>query len=193
MSDTVRCKNIVEAIRCLEPGHVLTQCLERDGIAVNYQRNTLVRMPDGRTAILCLSGSFNFYRGENRLYDSCRSSLYRIKGRKDRIRALARTYEFMLFLETLPEVQFYIQNNLWYDPWALAQHYEFATPMIDLTNEIAVAAFFATHRYDRVAKRYMLMKEGTGRIRRLFSFPGLQENDPLTPIGVQPFSRPGNQ
>ena len=99
-------------------------------------------MPDVRIAFLCNTGNLNFYRGENKLYSSCKSSLHRIQGREERIKSLAKTYEFMLFLDTLPEVKYYKDNNFWYELWALAQHYEFATPMIDLTNEIAVAAFF---------------------------------------------------
>lgn len=84
-------------------------------------------------------------------------------------------------------------HNLWYDPWAIAQHYEFATPMIDLTHEIAVAAFFATHRYDRVTKSYQLMREGVGQIRWIIQPPMMPQDPNLCPIGVQPFSRPSNQ
>ena len=130
-------------MKYLEPGHLLTQCLERDGVAINYQTNMPVSMPDGRIALLCPSPNPNYYRGENGVYPSCKSSLYRIPKREDQICALAKTYEFMCFLLTLGEVQAYLYHNLWYDPWAIAQHYEFATPMIDLTHEIAVAAFFA--------------------------------------------------
>ena len=36
--------------------------------------------------------------------------------------------------------------------------------MIDLTHEITVATFFATHRYDRVIKSYQLMRENIGQI-----------------------------
>ena len=193
MPDIVRCKNIVEAIKHLEPNHILAQCLERDGIAVNYQRNDAILMPDGRVAFLCNTMNPHFYRGENSLYKSCKSSLFRIDGRTERIKALAKTYEFMIFLKSLPEVQAYIENNCWYEPWAIAQHYEFATPMIDLTNEIAVAAFFATHRFDRVSKSYVLMREGVGQIRWMLHMFGMPGEDALSPIGVQPFARPSNQ
>nr|WP_296455938.1 FRG domain-containing protein [uncultured Acetatifactor sp.] len=191
MPYTVECKNIVEAIRKLEPHHLLCGCLDREGVAVNHQRNDAMTMPDGRVIFLCNTGNLNFYRGENRVYDNCRASLYRIAGRNDRIYALAKSYEFMEFLKTLPAVQEYLDNNLWYEPWAIAQHYEFATPMIDMTNEIAVAAFFATHVYDRVTKGYVIAKEGVGQIRWKTIFPLM--DDSLRPIGVQPFSRPSNQ
>ena len=193
MADIVKCKNIVEAIKYLEPHHILADCLDKEGCAINYQRNDAMLMPDGRIAFLCNTGNFNFYRGENKQYSSCKSSLYRIQGREERIKALAKTYEFLLFLDTLPEVMYYKDNNYWYEPWALAQHYEFATPMIDLTNEIAVAAFFATHQYDRVTNSYMLMREGIGRIRWMCRMPLFPEEDFIRPIGVQPFCRPSNQ
>lgn len=193
MPDIVRYKNIVEVIQHLCPSHILGQCLEKDGVAVNYQRNDLMQMPDGRIAAICNTGNFSLYRGEHKLYKSSKASLYRIKDRKDRIYALAKTYEFMEFLKRLPEVQDYINNNMWYEPWALAQHYEFATPMMDLTNEIAVAAFFATHRYDSVIKQYVLETEGTGCIRVTNMFFDMDSMERIRPIGVQPFSRPSNQ
>lgn len=150
-----------------------------------------VSMPDGRIALLCPSPNPNYYRGENGVYPSCKSSLYRIAKREDQICALAKTYEFMCFLLTLGEVQSYLYHNLWYDPWAIAQHYEFATPMIDLTHEIAVAAFFATHRYDRVTKSYQLMREA---LVRSAGHPAADvPQDDLCPLGVQPFPAPSNQ
>lgn len=195
MQDIESCKNIVEVIQRLCPSHILGQCLEREGMAINYQRNDLIQMPDGRFAAICNTGNFLLYRGEHKCYKSSKASLYRIKDRKDRICALAKTYEFMEFLKSLPEVQAYINSNMWYEPWALAQHYEFATPMIDLTNEIAVAAFFATHRYDGVTKQYILETEGKGCIRftNMISEIGFMDMQKIRPIGVQPFSRPSNQ
>ena len=185
--------NVVEAIKALEPSHLLGECLERDGVLVNYQRFDALTMPDGRTAFLCNTGKPFYYRGESRVYPSCKPTLYRIKQREDQICALAKTYEFMCFLETLLEVQYYLHNNLWYEPWAIAQHYEFATPMIDLANELAVAVFFATHFYDPVTRGYRIANEGVGQIRAYYDiWLGLEET-PLRPIGVQPFSRPSNQ
>lgn len=191
MPDIKRFDNIVEAIAYLQPGHILKDCLIKDGVAINHVRHDAVRMPDGRIAFICNTGNCTFYRGETIIYKSCKSSLYRIARREDKICALAKTYEFMEFLKTLPEVQNYIENNLWYEPWALAQHYEFATPMIDLTNEIAVAAFFATHRYDPVTKSYNIVRDGIGQIRGLNAMPYMDTG--LRPIGLQPFSRPSSQ
>lgn len=110
-----------------------------------------------------------------------------------RIVALLKSYEFMLFLQTLLEVQSFIINNRYYVPWALAQHYEFAKPMIDITSDISVAALFATHYYDRVSKEYRLVKEGVGRIRFIANMVNPELKGPLQPIGMQPFARPDRQ
>lgn len=64
MPDIKKFPNIIEAMKYLEPGHLLTQCLERDGVAINYQSNMPVSMPDGRIALLCPSPNPNYYRGE---------------------------------------------------------------------------------------------------------------------------------
>lgn len=191
MPDIIKCANIVEAIKKLEPNHILGTCLEREGAAVKQTRYTAVQMPDGRIAAVSMSGNFTFYRGENSVYPSCRASLFRIEKREDQVFSLLKTYDFLLFLNTLPEIRFYVEQNYYFDLWALAQHYEFATPMIDLTEELAVAAFFATHYYDRVSKQFMLMEKGKGQIRCCHMIP-----DPkgiLRPIGLQPFARPGRQ
>lgn len=194
MPDIEKFDNIVEVIKYWCPTHILGECLEKDGIAINYQRNDLTQMPDGRIAAICYTGNPWLYRGEHKLYGSSKASLYRIGDWKNKICALAKTYEFMEFLKSLPEVRDYIKDNIWHEPWALAQHYGFATPMMDLTNEIAVAAFFATHKYDGVTKQYVLETKGTGCIRRIYGtiFDSLQMGR-IRPIGVQPFSRPSNQ
>lgn len=193
MADIERFDNIVEAIRHLEPNHILGTCLERDGVAVKHSRYELMTMPDGRIAALSFSGNFTFYRGENKCYPLCKASLYRIQGRDDRIEALLKSYDFMVFLESLPEVRAFVEGCGYYVPWALAQHYEFATPMIDLTNELAVAAFFATHFYDRVSRQYLLVKDGIGRIRGTSMILDPELAGPLKPIGMQPFARPERQ
>lgn len=193
MADIERFDNIVQAIKHLEPNHILGDCLEKDGVAVKHPRFGYMVMPDGRTATLSMGWNYTYYRGENKCFPSCKASLYRIAGRDDKIAALLKSYDFMSFLETLPEVQFYISNKGYYVPWALAQHYEFATPMIDLTSEIAVAAFFATHCFDRVSKSFLLLKEGIGRIRGVATVMDPELKGPLQPIGMQPFARPDRQ
>ena len=107
MADIKRFANIVETIKYLEPNHILGECLDRDGAAVKHSRYQYIVMPNGKIATLSFSGTYNFYRGENKCYPTCKASLYRIKERDDRIVALLKSYDFMTFMESLPEVQYY--------------------------------------------------------------------------------------
>ena len=45
MPDIKRFDNIVEAIAYLQPGHILKDCLIKDGVAINHVRHDVVRMP----------------------------------------------------------------------------------------------------------------------------------------------------
>ncbi len=118
MADIKKFDNIVAAIKYLEPNHILGTCLDREGVAVKHPNYESVIMPDSRIAAISFPGNFTYYRGENKCYSSCKASLYRITGRNEKIAALLKTYDFMLFLESLPEVQFFINNNGYYMPWA---------------------------------------------------------------------------
>ena len=77
------------------------------------------------------------------------------------------------------------------DYWMLAQHYDFSTPLLDLTDEVTTAAFFATHRFDRVIKDYVLEEEGEGCIRRYVG--NLSFDGQLRPVGLQPLGRLSQQ
>lgn len=193
MKDIKKFKNIAETIKYLEPNHILNLCLEKGGVAVKHPHYEYVTMPDGTNAGLSMSVNFTYYRGENKCFPSCRASLYRISDREQKIIELLKSYDFICFLDSLPEVKAFVSNNGYYKPWALAQHYEFATPVLDLTNELAVAVFFATHYYDRVCKQYLVMKNGKGRIRGINTLLFSDLSGPLNPVGIQPFARPERQ
>lgn len=184
-------ENIIEAIRSQNPYHVLLNCLEREGFAVRYQNRMPVMMADNTIGMISPDLSTIYYRGEQQIYPSCYASLYRLKRLEERIVALLKTYDFQQFLETTDQVREWRSANLHVDLWALSQHYEFATPMIDITSEIAVAAFFATHQFDWRINQYTLVKEGIGRI---ICIPGIADLDnDIKTIGIQPFERPGRQ
>lgn len=104
---------------------------------------------------------------------------------------LIKAYDFQIFLESTYEVQQWKADNLYLDLWALCQHYGFATPMIDASFEIAVAAYFATHSFDWRINDYVCKKSGIGTIRcRVGS---MNPDSEIRPIGRQPFDRPGQQ
>lgn len=191
-SDTNEIKdNIIEVIRAQKPNHVLLKCLDQTGFAMRHQNYMAMLMPDGTIGAFNNGMEFTYYRGESGDYPSCKASLYRITDQDKQVISLIKTYEFQQYLETTIEVQKWKADNRYLDLWALSQHYGFATPMIDVTFEIAVAAFFATHDFDYRINQYVLKKEGLGAIR---GYCGVTILDgPLKPIGMQPFSRPGLQ
>lgn len=184
--------NIIEAVRSQNPGHVILNCLDRDGFAIRHQNYQLLGLNDGSIGILPAGFGMQFYRGESKVHDTCVASLYRINNYDDQVVALLKAYDFQLFLETTDEVQEWKRDNLHLDLWAICQHYEFATPMIDITSEIAVAAFFATHKFDWRINQYVLQKDGIGQIIGYFGFPEMDDRG-IKLIGMQPFNRPGNQ
>lgn len=191
MNEPMIYDNIVEAIRFFNPNHALLNCLTRSGYARKTSLYTDVAMSDGTIARVKQSSMLCFFRGESRPYPSCKSTLYRIADPETRLVELLKTYHFRDYLQFTPEVQQFTLQNRYVDFWMLAQHYDFATPMLDVTDEIAVATFFATHTYDPVTRSYVLKTDGIGSIRYC-------ERDALPPdalhlVGVQPFGRPSQQ
>jgi len=66
--------------------------------------------------------------------------------------------------------------------------------LIDVTSDIATAAFFATHYYDSEKNEYCIKEEGIGCLRVYSNIMiEYEENQPFRMIGLQPFQRPGLQ
>lgn len=130
------------------------------------------------------------YRGENNIYDTCIPSIYRNNPSDTQILIeKLKVLDFISITKTFPQVLFAEKDGLDVRYEALAQHYGLKTDIIDVTSDICVAAFFATHEYDIGTNRYLPKTSGYGvlRFRRgLFLFP--DENTEL--IGAQPFLRP---
>lgn len=181
--------NIVDVIKNLTPNHPLCGVLINNSIFFKRTNVLPFMTENGKLITISDPYCYSFYRGENELYSECKSSLHRIQLKEQQILELAKTFEFISFIESLPEVTYFSTYND-FDPWAIAQHYGFATPMIDLTSEIAVAAFFATHKFDFVTKRFEIIKEGIGRIRYINVNNFCKS---IRPIGIQPYCRPSNQ
>lgn len=73
------------------------------------------------------------------------------------------------------------------DVQSLCQHYGLATPLLDFTEEVAVAAFFATQRW--VAGSWLPCAEGVGIIYML-DREQLPEALRFFEVGIQPLPRP---
>ncbi len=147
---------------------------------------------------------FTYYRGQSQRHYPCKPTLYRPK-MTDALQFIERLKycEFHLLLETHPlctkfrntfKLSFpdgkeeVLNFNIYH--LALAQHYGICTELIDLTSDKWVAAFFAATQYDN-GQYYPYDKDGKG------VFYTCEETDPtepkIRPIGIQPFSRPGEQ
>ena len=191
-SENEPCKNIFDAIRILEPSNAILNAQTKSGSVSKRKMPQMVKLPNGKIVLIATTGSSYFYRGENDIFSSCKANLFRISGEMDRLVAEIRAIEFIDFLKTLPEVGEYEEQNYYVAYEALAQHYGFATSMLDITDDLVVAAFFATHKINPITQRMDYIREGTGRIR-FITQTDLHEENQFTPIGYQFLARPAAQ
>ena len=193
MGDSKLYEDIFEAVRQLEPSNPLPLCKDRGGILQRHMRAQLLGLGDGTYAAIPVGPNFLFYRGEKERYPSSKPNYYRIPVGPKRIVSDIKKCDFELFLLETDEIQRRLREHEKVDLLALAQHYEFPTKMLDITSDIVVAAYFATHEMDPVTRTMIPVKEGVGR---LFYFHGIYEqgeNAKLRVFGDQFFCRPINQ
>lgn len=183
-------ENVFEAIRALEPQNPACNGAAGDGSLIRRQEYAPTFMGDYTIGIIEQREQSMLLRGETSLYPECKASLYRVSDKRKRIAERVKAQDFMLLLSSLEEVRRWQHGGLHLNLPALAQHYGFATEMLDLTSDIVVAAFFATHYFDTRKLRFEVVSAGVGRIRYV-QLPKLAER--AFPIGLQPFQRPGLQ
>ena len=191
MKDSTVCDNIYEAIRVFEPNHPVLDHSDMPGGLVRHQNFTLLKMDDGTVGAFALDWNMTFYRGENQDFPTCRPNLYRISDPQERMIAQIKAWDFILFLQQSPDIEAGLEQKQYIDFWALAQHYEFPTAMLDLTNDIMVAAFFAVSYTNPATGRFEVKEEGLGQLRQYTGF--IVPDGKLRPIGLQPLARPGLQ
>lgn len=209
MIDKIIYEDIFEAIRNVEEASPVINLKEKE---FGYlQRNlyfNLMEMPDGTIGAFPPNMFIRYYRGENKDYDElypCVPSIFRIKKPEDigedgqRKQELIlidelKLVEFEMILEQFPQVNFAIKDYCKVDFRALAQHYDLNTNLLDVTSDIATAAFFATHYYNSDMNDYMIKEDGIGCLR-IYSNIMIEydEDQPFRMIGLQPFQRPGLQ
>lgn len=158
---------------------------------IDYGDNKLVYYP---------SPSFTpLFRGQNEFYEPCTSSFFR--SQPDNFTQFIqklKVEEFRIVTSKHPIIEEDIKNGIFYDYVALAQHYEFKTEMLDITNSLPVAAFFAVTRQDS-GKYIPIEKSDKPGVLYFVSpeiqyWPLLSENKPeIHPVGWQAFKRPGEQ
>lgn len=169
-------------------------------------------MPNGICRLIPLAPAFNvYYRGQSRQISPSKASLYR-KGMTEAMRFAERLkyVEFRKIVEEYPLTHFLRDTivatapdkkshhiPLAIDHLALAQHYGIKTELLDITTDKFVAAFFATTDCkDDIYKPIVDNREERGVLYR-YSIPPMEmfpdEEPRLRAVGLQPFSRPGEQ
>lgn len=192
--------DIFEAIRQLSPSCELL-FLKDNNEQGNLQRNVTfdaIVMPNNKITFFPRTGlNIVFYRGEREEYPNCYPTLYRTDDEFNIMLGRLKTIDFMLIAKEFPPVYYAEKMGVNVDMLAIAQHYELPTDMLDLTSDIAVAAFFATTYYDEKRGIRVPMSSGIGRLKTHFFMPDndflLNGSSEFRHIGLQPFKRPGQQ
>lgn len=167
-------------------------------------------MPDGKMSLIPCGLTFNnYYRGEREFHAECKPSLHRrnMTAAKQFVERL-KFEELCLLMEKYPLVQYYRNGigvkfpdgsvnkyELFIDKLALAQHYGICTELMDFTVDKFVAAFFACTQCDSSGK-YSINDEDGGDgcfYRYVDKEPFYGKQRKLRAVGLQPFSRPGEQ
>ena len=145
------------------------------------------------------------YRGQSEDFPTCKPTIYRDKTPNYLVENIKRN-AFEVLLESHPlyrllQKGIQLSNNVDVkieNPFGLAQHYGFKTPLIDLTSDLDIASFFATTKYDADFDTYSPYS-GKSQYGVIYAyqmtepFSILTYTDGLSVIGLQPFYRPGAQ
>ena len=162
MIDDIVFDDVFEAMRCLEKSNpILNLKNKARGYIKRSLRFNLMELHDGTIGAFPPNMMFKFYRGESEDFDlkyACIPSIYRINkseedlpgNRNDDFILIdnLKIIEFESVIKTFPQVKYAIKDYCNVDFRALAQHYELNTDILDMSSDIAVAAFFATHAYN---------------------------------------------
>lgn len=187
-------------------------CIENLSPLTDYNREgkfEIKKMTDGKISLIPCGLSYNnYYRGEREYHDVCKPSLYR-KHMTDAKQFVERIKyeELCLLMDNYPLVQYYRNGidfkfsdgtikgyELSIDKMALAQHYGICTELMDFTVDKFVAAFFACTKYNEDGTYSINDEEGGDGCFYHYMNKNVHSGMPqLRAVGLQPFSRPGEQ
>lgn len=156
-------------------------------------------------ALLSTTNPRYLYRGQTKRYEPCFPALFRHlktsarflwevpRGDATKIVAhIARTFWYYSELEKHPIFRWAKEKRLHLPLAELAQHYGIATPLLDLSESIEVALFFATHQFRDGA--FTPCVSGTGVLYRVNRSTMPKEySRRFTSVAIQPFLRPFRQ
>lgn len=185
--------NVFEAVHHLDPANPLYEAKKRDCALFRNNNSTSIMMNDGTWVTMPMHFDMRIYRGENTVYETCKAGLYRIKDTDLRCCLDVKRCDFELYVLEMEEIKQRIETGQRVDTLAIAQHYGFPTRMLDVTKDLIVAAFFATHRFNSSNGQIEPVEAGTGRIRWGVEISEFYIYQSLQIFGDQMFERPHSQ
>lgn len=131
-----------------------------EDLMIKNTGGTVISMPFGKD-IITFNSNRHFFIGENQQYLKSLPSLRRKQGGKSKyecelikVIAVMRSFQFLKFIWKIDVVPFWKAKLSDINIDALAQHYDFDTCLLDLTNDFRTALFFATCKYDYKTDSY---------------------------------------
>ncbi|WP_416197567.1 MAG: hypothetical protein ACFWUA_08200 [Sporanaerobacter sp.] len=183
--------DIFRVVETLEPSTRFLEVEKGNKNLVMSNNFMIVEMPNGKARLLPHMLMINIYRGQTKDWLIQPNILRDNPSKEELIIDNIKIIDYELVLRSHPIVEMAIEETLDIDFESLAQHYGLKTNLVDFTFDIAVAAFFATNRYNSEKKTYEPVGEGIGIIYHDLSIA--HNLDGYSPLGVQPFKRPHKQ
>lgn len=123
---------VFDAVKSIDPNSPLIQLNSSDArFFTRTNEYQLMDMQDGTIGAFPGMMSMQLFRGENKIYDTCRASIYRNGDPDDIVLNELRILEFKQIISTFPQVRYALEDHMKVDYLALAQHYELNTRLID--------------------------------------------------------------
>ena len=163
-------------------------------VLIPHDHYELVDLNNGKGIAIHNELFWRYFRGEENTFKTCQPSYFRLENDIERMVADIKAIEFEIALKKMPNVIFTLKDGMHVDFLALAQHYGIATQYLDLTTNLAVAAFFSCFHFNDDGTIVPSNNEyGQIKVAILNYIDLFQETCPLQIIGLQPFMRPGRQ
>lgn len=191
-------------LKCVSADQILRLADTHRVIGAKKRTWSFATIRTGATALVSPPPRYLF-RGQTERYVPCYPSMYRrlrspSKFLRDLshgdaakiVAGIAKTFRYFSELEKHPVVKWAKSEFVELPVTELAQHYGVPTALIDLTESIEVALFFATHRRD--GAEWKPCESGKGLLYRVDRDAiDLRYEPRFQPVAIQPFQRPFRQ